>query len=217
MEEINPSFLSVLECPDANYNAASPLPLFRISSFSFPELSELPTSVSSATSSSPSQVSKSIQTSKLNNNMGTLTIDLDGNIANPFQLSASHIQPSKAAHHRLVYNASYTKCCAEEEVDIPSYTFSLQKQPSKCLLCRRGSGYPFLSYLLAEHIYPKGLSKSDRQGRIDAYAAMKVLERYFSHSGLGIELVLPKQVELQNKLCQGPPKDVDFFPEESAG
>ncbi|XP_022895747.1 uncharacterized protein LOC111409884 [Olea europaea var. sylvestris] len=68
-----------------------------------------------------------------------------------------------------------------------------------------------------DYILSMALSKSVRQGRIDAYAAMKVLERYFSHSGQGIELVLPKQVELQNKLCQGPPKDVDFFPEESAG
>ncbi|KAI3449091.1 hypothetical protein Pfo_005756 [Paulownia fortunei] len=65
-----------------------------------------------------------------------------------------------------------------------------------------------------DHMITEGLSKSARQGRIDAYAAMKVLERYFSHSGEGIELVVPKQVELQNKLRKGPPKDVDFFPEE---
>ncbi|KAK6142940.1 hypothetical protein DH2020_023288 [Rehmannia glutinosa] len=65
-----------------------------------------------------------------------------------------------------------------------------------------------------DHMIAKGVSKSARHERIDAYAAMKVLERYFSYSGKGIELVVPKQVELQNKLRKGPPKDVDFFPEE---
>ncbi|XP_075493822.1 uncharacterized protein LOC142531541 isoform X1 [Primulina tabacum] len=65
-----------------------------------------------------------------------------------------------------------------------------------------------------DHMIAQGLSKSARQGNIDAYAAVKVLERYFSDSGYGIELVVPKQVELQNKLRKGPPKDTDFFPEE---
>ncbi|KAK4416032.1 hypothetical protein Salat_2710600 [Sesamum alatum] len=64
-----------------------------------------------------------------------------------------------------------------------------------------------------DHMIAKGLGRSAREGRVDAYAAVKVLERYFSHSGKGIELVVPKQVELQNKLRQGPPKDVDFFPD----
>ncbi|KAL3624511.1 hypothetical protein CASFOL_031179 [Castilleja foliolosa] len=67
------------------------------------------------------------------------------------------------------------------------------------------------------HMIAKGICKSDRNGRIDAYAAMKVLERYFSDLGEGVELVVPKQVELQNKLRKGPPKDVDFFPEEEQG
>ncbi|KAL0411487.1 UNVERIFIED_CONTAM: hypothetical protein Slati_3738400 [Sesamum latifolium] len=65
-----------------------------------------------------------------------------------------------------------------------------------------------------DHMIAKGLSRSAREGRIDAYAAVKVLERYFSYSGKGIELVVPKPVELQNKLRQGPPKDVDFFPDD---
>ncbi|XP_057495789.1 uncharacterized protein LOC130780796 isoform X1 [Actinidia eriantha] len=60
----------------------------------------------------------------------------------------------------------------------------------------------------------KGLSKSARQGKIDAYAAVMVLERYFSLSGLGIELVLPKQLELQEKLRVGPPRDMDFLIDE---
>jgi len=41
-----------------------------------------------------------------------------------------------------------------------------------------------------------------------------VLERYFSTSGQGTELVLPKNLELQAKLQRGPPKDVDFFSDE---
>ncbi|KAF5946415.1 hypothetical protein HYC85_016643 [Camellia sinensis] len=63
----------------------------------------------------------------------------------------------------------------------------------------------------------RGISKSARQGRIDAYAAMMVLERYFSCSGHEIELVLPKQLELQEKLRIGPPTDVDFLIDEFDG
>ncbi|KAI3841432.1 hypothetical protein MKW92_010763 [Papaver armeniacum] len=59
-----------------------------------------------------------------------------------------------------------------------------------------------------------GVKKSARQGKLDAYAAMMVLQRYFSSSGERTELVLPKQLELQEKLRRGPPKDLDFFPEE---
>ncbi|XP_062175260.1 uncharacterized protein LOC133880326 isoform X2 [Alnus glutinosa] len=59
-----------------------------------------------------------------------------------------------------------------------------------------------------------GINRSTRQRRIDAYAAMMVLERYFSMAGHGTELVLPKNLDLQEKLITGPPKDVDFFPEE---
>lgn len=44
-----------------------------------------------------------------------------------------------------------------------------------------------------------------------------VLERYFSMAGQGTELVLPKQLELQEKLRRGPPKDADFFPEDFDG
>ncbi|XP_027336350.1 uncharacterized protein LOC113850154 [Abrus precatorius] len=59
-----------------------------------------------------------------------------------------------------------------------------------------------------------GLGKSSQQKKLDAYAAMMVLERYFSTSGQGTELVLPKNQELQAKLQRGPPKDVDFFSDE---
>ncbi|XP_004506483.1 uncharacterized protein [Cicer arietinum] len=59
-----------------------------------------------------------------------------------------------------------------------------------------------------------GLSKSTQQKKLDAYAAMMVLERYFSTSGQKTELVLPKSLELQGKLRRGPPKDDDFFSDE---
>lgn len=41
-----------------------------------------------------------------------------------------------------------------------------------------------------------------------------VLERYFSMSGEGTELVLPRNPDLQDKLRRGPPKDTDFFDED---
>ncbi|KAK1424946.1 hypothetical protein QVD17_20287 [Tagetes erecta] len=56
-----------------------------------------------------------------------------------------------------------------------------------------------------------GLSKSARKQSLDAYAAMMVLERYFSEDGKGTEMVLPKQLDLQEKLRKGPPSDdLDF-------
>ncbi|XP_048231134.1 uncharacterized protein LOC8279618 isoform X2 [Ricinus communis] len=80
-----------------------------------------------------------------------------------------------------------------------------------------------------------GLSKGARQKSIDAYAAVvcnemlfplirrllftvtfwlqMVLERYYAASGEGTELVIPKQLDLQDKLRKGPPKDIDFYPE----
>lgn len=49
--------------------------------------------------------------------------------------------------------------------------------------------------------------------RLNPYLQM-VLERYFSMSGEGIELVLPKNLDLQERLRRGPPKDVDYFSED---
>ncbi|GMY23249.1 putative pre-16s rrna nuclease [Fagus crenata] len=62
-----------------------------------------------------------------------------------------------------------------------------------------------------------GLSKSIRQRSIDAYAAMMVLERYFSLAGQESEFVLPKNLDLPERLQKGPLKDIDFFPEEFEG
>ncbi|RRT34581.1 hypothetical protein B296_00055146 [Ensete ventricosum] len=56
----------------------------------------------------------------------------------------------------------------------------------------------------------RGLKRSARGGKIDAYSAMMVLERYFSMSGVGTELVLPKQLELHEKLRKGPCRDLGF-------
>lgn len=80
-------------------------------------------------------------------------------------------------------------------------------------------------YLLDEHgtsaeaidrMINVGLSKSARQTKTDAYAAVILLERYFSMSGRGAEIVLPKHVDLQEKLRKGA-LDIDFFPEEPEG
>ncbi|GMI99080.1 hypothetical protein like AT1G12244 [Hibiscus trionum] len=59
-----------------------------------------------------------------------------------------------------------------------------------------------------------GLNQSARQKSSDAYAAVILLERYFAVSGEGSEIVLPKQMDLQEKLRRGAPLDVDFSPEE---
>ncbi|KMT00028.1 hypothetical protein BVRB_1g018570 [Beta vulgaris subsp. vulgaris] len=56
-----------------------------------------------------------------------------------------------------------------------------------------------------------GVNKSGRDGKIDAYAAMMVLERYYSKFGEETELVWPKNLELQEKIRKGPPEDVDFL------
>ncbi|KAI6694125.1 hypothetical protein NL676_021835 [Syzygium grande] len=46
--------------------------------------------------------------------------------------------------------------------------------------------------------------------KADAYAAMMVLERYYSLSGEQAELVLPKSLDLQEKLRRAPSEDSDF-------
>lgn len=62
-----------------------------------------------------------------------------------------------------------------------------------------------------DHMIDMGLSKSARRGRIDAYAAMMVLERYFSVAGKEVELVLPKHLDLQAKLRNALAQDADFL------
>ncbi|KAK8264466.1 hypothetical protein E1A91_D12G109700v1 [Gossypium mustelinum] len=53
---------------------------------------------------------------------------------------------------------------------------------------------------LAVRAAERGLNKSARQKTSDAYAAVILLERYFAMSGEDIEIVLPKQIDLQEKL-----------------
>ncbi|XP_021279985.1 uncharacterized protein LOC110413481 [Herrania umbratica] len=62
-----------------------------------------------------------------------------------------------------------------------------------------------------------GLGKSARQKSSDAYAAVILLERYFAMSGKDIEIVLPKQMDLQEKLRRGAPVDIDFSSDEFVG
>ncbi|XP_009611426.1 uncharacterized protein LOC107762186 isoform X2 [Nicotiana tabacum] len=62
------------------------------------------------------------------------------------------------------------------------------------------------------YMVDRGLGKSAREGKQDAYAAAMVLERYFSESGRRIELVLPKQLDLQEKLKK---RCTDYFTDES--
>ncbi|MBA0655927.1 hypothetical protein Goklo_008343 [Gossypium klotzschianum] len=67
---------------------------------------------------------------------------------------------------------------------------------------------------LAVRAAERGLNKSARQKTSDAYAAVILLERYFAMSGEDIEIVLPKQIDLQEKLRKGTPLDIDFSPKE---
>ncbi|MQL99559.1 hypothetical protein Taro_032287 [Colocasia esculenta] len=61
-----------------------------------------------------------------------------------------------------------------------------------------------------DYMIDMGHKKSARQQQIDSYSAMMVLERYFSTMGHGAELILPKQLELQEILKRGPCRDTDF-------
>ncbi|GKV16850.1 hypothetical protein SLEP1_g27425 [Rubroshorea leprosula] len=56
-----------------------------------------------------------------------------------------------------------------------------------------------------------GLRKSARQRSTDAYAAAILLKRYFAASGQGTELVLPKQIDLLEKLRRGVTEEFDSF------
>ncbi|TVU15375.1 hypothetical protein EJB05_38894, partial [Eragrostis curvula] len=56
----------------------------------------------------------------------------------------------------------------------------------------------------------RGVKKSARDVKSDAYAAVMILERYFSLSGRGANIVLPKQSELQGKLTSLARKDANI-------
>ncbi|GJN27160.1 hypothetical protein PR202_gb15156 [Eleusine coracana subsp. coracana] len=56
----------------------------------------------------------------------------------------------------------------------------------------------------------RGVKKSSRDVNSDAYAAVMILERYFSLSGQGANIVLPKQQELQDKLINQARRDTEI-------
>ncbi|XP_072962134.1 uncharacterized protein [Typha angustifolia] len=64
---------------------------------------------------------------------------------------------------------------------------------------------------LAVRAAERALKRSIRKVKSDAYSAMIVLERYFSMSGHGAELVLPKQLELQEKLRMRSQEHAEYF------
>ncbi|EAY79475.1 hypothetical protein OsI_34603 [Oryza sativa Indica Group] len=53
-----------------------------------------------------------------------------------------------------------------------------------------------------EFMISRGVKRSARDVKSDAYSAMMILERYFSSSGQGAKIVLPKQPQLQSKLLE---------------
>ncbi|KAM0852693.1 hypothetical protein ACQ4PT_051591 [Festuca glaucescens] len=58
-----------------------------------------------------------------------------------------------------------------------------------------GTSIDALGYMIS-----RGVKRSARDIKSDAYAAVMILERYFSSLGQGAQIVLPRQQELQDKL-----------------
>jgi len=68
-----------------------------------------------------------------------------------------------------------------------------------------GTSIEALDYMIS-----RGVKRSARDIKSDAYAAVMILERYFSSSGQGAQLVLPRQQELQDKLILKSGKDAEL-------
>ncbi|KAK3157101.1 hypothetical protein QOZ80_2AG0116190 [Eleusine coracana subsp. coracana] len=62
-----------------------------------------------------------------------------------------------------------------------------------------------------ELMISRGVKKSIRDVKSDAYAAAMILERYFSSSGQGANIVLPKQPALQDKLIARSKRDAETY------
>uniref|UniRef100_A0A0D9XMA7 YqgF/RNase H-like domain-containing protein n=1 Tax=Leersia perrieri TaxID=77586 RepID=A0A0D9XMA7_9ORYZ len=62
-----------------------------------------------------------------------------------------------------------------------------------------------------EFMISRGIKRSARDVQSDAYSAMMILERYFSSSGQGANIVLPKQQELQGKLLARSKQDAEIY------
>ncbi|KAL5230288.1 hypothetical protein ABZP36_029064 [Zizania latifolia] len=61
-----------------------------------------------------------------------------------------------------------------------------------------------------EFMISSGVKRSARDVKSDAYSAMMILERYFSSSGQGAKIVLPRQSELHVKLLAQSRKDAEI-------
>ncbi|KXG38940.1 hypothetical protein SORBI_3001G302100 [Sorghum bicolor] len=63
---------------------------------------------------------------------------------------------------------------------------------------------------LAVQAAQRGVKKSARDTQSDAYAAVMILKRYFTSSGQGAKIVLPRQPELQDKLIVQSRQDAEI-------
>ncbi|CAN6288819.1 unnamed protein product [Urochloa humidicola] len=68
-----------------------------------------------------------------------------------------------------------------------------------------GTSIDALDYMIS-----RGVKKSARDVKSDAYAAVMILERYFTSSGQGAKIVLPRQLELLDKLIAQSRRDADI-------
>ncbi|CAL4923763.1 unnamed protein product [Urochloa decumbens] len=68
-----------------------------------------------------------------------------------------------------------------------------------------GTSIDALDYMIS-----RGVKKSARDVKSDAYAAVMILERYFRSSGQGAKIVLPRQLELQDKLIAQSRRDSEI-------
>ncbi|KAI5075548.1 hypothetical protein GOP47_0009624 [Adiantum capillus-veneris] len=55
-----------------------------------------------------------------------------------------------------------------------------------------------------EYMIMTGSTKKTRKTHLDAYAAVVLLQAYFNNSGEHAELVVPKKLSLQERLCEAP-------------
>ncbi|CAD6204456.1 unnamed protein product [Miscanthus lutarioriparius] len=61
-----------------------------------------------------------------------------------------------------------------------------------------------------DYMISRGIKKSTRDTKSDAYAAVMILKRYLMSSGQGAKIVLPRQPELQDKLIVQSRQDAEI-------
>jgi len=86
-------------------------------------------------------------------------------------------------------------------VDLPSLRRGLRVY----LQDEHGTSIDALDYMIS-----RGVKKSARDVKSDAYAAVMLLKRYFTSSGQGAMIVLPRQPELQEKLIAQSRRDAEI-------